>query len=102
MVLEGAGGSCRPGRAHSRDQRPRLSTGGSGELAARRDRLLRLRIEPNGRPSRCDVMRGFGNPSIDQWTCALVMQRGQFRPALDARGLPVSAWFGYKQVDIGR
>src|SRR4249919_414049 len=64
--------------------------------------FLRLRIEANGRPSRCDVMRGFGSPSIDQWTCALVMQRGQFRPALDARGVPVSAWFGYKQVDIGR
>ena len=47
-------------------------------------------------------MRGFGSPSIDQWTCALIMQRGQFRPALDARGAPVSAWFGYKQVDIGR
>jgi protein TonB len=64
--------------------------------------FLRLRIEPNGRPSRCDVMRGFGNPAIDQWTCALIMQRGMFRPALDARGVPVSAWFGYKQVDIGR
>ena len=63
---------------------------------------LRLRIEPNGRPSRCDVMRGFGSPSIDQWTCALIMQRGLFRPALDDRGVPVSAWFGYKQVDIGR
>jgi protein TonB len=63
---------------------------------------LRLRIEANGRPSRCDVMRSFGSPSIDQWTCSLVMQRGQFRPALDARGVPVAAWFGYKQVDIGR
>jgi protein TonB len=64
--------------------------------------FLRLRIEPNGRPSRCDVMRGFGNSVADQWTCALVMQRAVFRPALDARGAPVSAWFGYKQVDIGR
>ena len=64
--------------------------------------FLRLRIEPNGRPSRCDVMRGFGSHSADQWTCALIMQRGLFRPALDARGVPVSAWFGYKQVDIGR
>ena len=64
--------------------------------------FLRLRIEPNGRPSRCDVMRSFGNPSIDQWTCSLVMQRGTFRPALDARGVPVAAWFGYKQVDISR
>jgi protein TonB len=63
---------------------------------------LRLRIEPNGRPSRCDVMRSFGSPSIDQWTCSLVMERGLFRPALDARGAPVAAWFGYKQVDIGR
>lgn len=63
---------------------------------------LRLRIEPDGRPSRCDVMRSFGNALVDQWTCSLVMQRGQFRPALDARGAPVAAWFGYKQVDVGR
>ena len=63
---------------------------------------LRLRIEPSGRPSKCDVMRSFGSPSIDQWTCSLVMQRGVFRPALDARGVPVAAWFGYKQVDISR
>jgi protein TonB len=64
--------------------------------------FLRLRIEANGRPSRCDVMRSFGNPSSDQWTCSLMMQRGLFRPALDARGGPIAAWFGYKQVDIGR
>jgi protein TonB len=63
---------------------------------------LRLRIEANGRPSRCDVMRSFGDSAIDQWTCSLIMERGQFRPALDARGAPVAAWFGYKQVDIGR
>jgi hypothetical protein len=30
------------------------------------------------------------------------MQRGVFRPALDARGVPVAAWLGYKQVDVGR
>ncbi len=64
--------------------------------------FLRLRIEPNGRPSRCDVMRSFGDSLADQWTCSLVMERAAFRPALDARGVPVSAWFGYKQVDIGR
>jgi protein TonB len=61
--------------------------------------FLRLRIEPDGRPSRCDVMRGFGNPAADQWTCSLIMQRGVFRPARDAAGRPVSAWFGYKQAD---
>jgi protein TonB len=64
--------------------------------------FLRLRVEANGRPSRCDVMRGFGNPAAEQWTCSLIMQRGQFRPALDLRGIPVPAWFGYKQVDAGR
>jgi protein TonB len=64
--------------------------------------FLRLRVEPDGHPSRCDVMRSFGNPLVDQWTCSLVMERGQFRPAFDARGVPVAAWFGYKQVDVGR
>lgn len=64
--------------------------------------FVRLRIEPNGRPSRCDVMRGFGNPEADQWTCSLIMQRGQFRPALDSAGRPVSAWFGYRQADVSR
>ena len=51
---------------------------------------LRLRIEATGRPSRCDVMRSFGDSTIDQWTCSLIMERGQFRPALDARGAPVA------------
>lgn len=64
--------------------------------------FLRLRIEANGRPSSCDVMRGFGSPEADQWTCSLVMQRGQFRPAVDARGNPVAAWFGYRQSDVAR
>ena len=64
--------------------------------------FLRLRIEPNGRPSQCDVMRGFGNQAADQWTCRLIMDRGVFRPARNARGEPVAAWFGYVQSDTGR
>ncbi|MEO5772937.1 MAG: energy transducer TonB [Sphingomicrobium sp.] len=61
--------------------------------------FLRLRIEPNGRPSQCDVMRSYGDPGADQWTCSLMMQRGVFRPARDSRGNPVSAWFGYVQAE---
>lgn len=57
-----------------------------------------LRIEVNGRPSSCRVGRSFGNPLADQWACSLIMQRGQFRPALNARGQPVAAWFGYSQA----
>jgi protein TonB len=64
--------------------------------------FIRLRIEPSGRPSRCDVMRSFGDATADQWTCALLMRGAVFRPALDARGMPVASWVGYKQVDISR
>jgi protein TonB len=64
--------------------------------------FLRLRIQPNGRPSQCDVMRGFGNKAADQWACSLIMERGQFRPARDANGTPIAAWYGYIQRDTGR
>jgi len=64
--------------------------------------FLRLRIQPNGRPSQCDVMRSFGNSAADQWTCSLMMQRGVFRPARDASGNPIAAWYGYIQRDTGR
>jgi periplasmic protein TonB len=64
--------------------------------------FIRLRIESNGRPSRCDVMRSFGDAMVDQWTCALLMRDAVFRPASDARGVPVASWVGYKQVDISR
>lgn len=64
--------------------------------------FVRLRIEANGRPSQCDVMRGYGDRLADQWTCSLLMERGQFRPARDARGQPVADWLGYVQRDLGR
>lgn len=64
--------------------------------------FLRLRIQPDGRPSQCDVMQSFGDRLTDQWTCSLVMQRGVFRPATDDHGRPVAAWFGYVQSDTGR
>lgn len=64
--------------------------------------FVRVRVEANGRPSKCDVMRSFGDSRIDQWTCSLVMSRAAFRAATDARGQPVSAWFGYVQSDQSR
>ena len=64
--------------------------------------FVRLRIQPDGRPSQCDVMRGVGDQAIDQWTCSLIMQRGQFRPARDANGNPIAAWYGYVQRDSSR
>ena len=64
--------------------------------------FLRLRVEPSGRASQCDVMRGFGDPVADEWTCRLIVERGQFRPARNANGEPVSAWFGYIQAETRR
>jgi protein TonB len=64
--------------------------------------FVRLRIEPNGRPSQCDVMRSYGDRLADQWTCSLIMERGVFRPATNDRGQPIAAWYGYVQRETGR
>lgn len=64
--------------------------------------FVRVRVQPDGRVSQCDVMRSFGDKAVDQWTCSLVTSRGQFRPATDASGKPIAAWFGYVQSDVGR
>lgn len=60
--------------------------------------FTRLRIEADGRVSQCDVMRSFGDPLADQWTCALIRQRAAFRPATDRAGRPIASWFGYVQA----
>ena len=64
--------------------------------------FVRVRVQPDGRVSQCDVMRSFGDKAVDQWTCSLVTSRAQFRPATDANGRPIAAWFGYVQSDVGR
>ena len=64
--------------------------------------FVRLRIQPNGRASQCDVMRSYGDPVADQWTCRLIMERGVFRPAVNARGEPIAAWYGYIQQETRR
>src|SRR3990170_7448471 len=64
--------------------------------------FVRLRVEPDGRISQCDIMRSFGDRSADEWTCPLLMRRAQLRPATDDNGRPIAAWFGYVQSDIGR
>lgn len=64
--------------------------------------FVRLRVEPDGRISQCDIMRSFGDRSADEWTCPLIMRRAQLRPATDDNGRPIAAWFGYVQSDVGR
>lgn len=62
--------------------------------------FVRLRVEADGRISKCDIMRSFGDSAADQWTCPLMMRRAQLRPATDENGRPVAAWLGYVQRDF--
>lgn len=61
------------------------------EALSRRERgdvLFRLTISPDGKTERCDVVSS-GSPRLDAATCAALMQRSHFRPALDDAGRPV-------------
>jgi protein TonB len=64
--------------------------------------FVAVRVLPNGRATECKINRSIGVPAIDQWTCRLVEQRAVFRPATDASGRPVAAWFGYVQQEARR
>jgi len=64
--------------------------------------FIAIRVLPNGRATDCKINRSIGIPAIDQWTCKLVEERGVFRPATDASGRPVAAWYGYIQREVGR
>jgi len=63
--------------------------------------FIAVRVLPNGRATDCKINRSVGIPAIDQWTCKLVEERGVFRPATDANGRPVAAWYGYIQREVG-
>lgn len=63
--------------------------------------FVRIRVQPDGRVSQCDVMRSFGDKVADDWTCRLVMSKARFSPARDGTGKPIAAWYGYIQGDTG-
>lgn len=64
--------------------------------------FIAVRVLPNGRATDCKINRSIGIAAIDQWTCKLVEERATFRPATDANGRPVAAWFGYVQQESRR
>lgn len=64
--------------------------------------FVRVLIQPNGRAAECEVMRSFGDPEADRATCSLIKEQGKFRPAVNERGEPVAAWYGYVQMTTGR
>jgi protein TonB len=59
--------------------------------------FLRLRVDPQGYVSECNVLRGTGIAAIDSVMCNIVHDRLRFRPAVNRSGQPVAGWFGYAQ-----
>ena len=59
--------------------------------------FLRIRVNPQGYVSECNVLRGTGNPQIDATMCNIAHDRLRFRPAVNRSGQAVAGWFGYAQ-----
>lgn len=57
---------------------------------------LTVKVNPDGRPSNCRIVKSSGNGIADSLMCELTLQYVRFRPALDADGRPVAqdiSWF---------
>ncbi len=50
---------------------------------------FQLEITPDGRVSHCIITGSSGHPDLDSTTCALMVRRGRFDPALDGQRQPV-------------
>jgi len=61
-----------------------LQKGESGLVA------FETQVDPAGKPTGCRTIASSGSAILDATTCRLVMERGSFRPATDAKGLPVA------------
>lgn len=61
---------------------------GAGRLPAGRA-MVSLRVEANGVPSGCRIVRSSGDSIVDRGLCPLIEARLRFRPALDDQGRPI-------------
>ncbi len=50
-------------------------------------------VDPGGAPVKCTVRTGTGSPSLDDGTCAIVMQKGRFIAGRDAAGQAIAGQF---------
>ena len=51
--------------------------------------MVSLRVEPDGLPTDCRIVRSSGDPGVDAGLCPLVIARLRFLPALDDQGRPI-------------
>lgn len=54
---------------------------------------FRLKVDPQGRPTACELTSSSGSPELDSTTCSLMMRRGRFVPALDVKGRPTAGTY---------
>ncbi|MDJ0642932.1 MAG: energy transducer TonB [Erythrobacter sp.] len=60
----------------------------------------RLAVNADGKPTSCEVLQSSGHMSLDEASCAIVMERGQFNPARDEDGEATDGT--YEDVHIWR
>lgn len=57
---------------------------------------LTVKVNTDGRPSNCRIVRSSGNSAADSLMCELTLRYVRFRPARDPQGRPVAqdiSWF---------
>lgn len=57
-----------------------------------------LMIGADGTASNCHVLNSSGWPALDSQTCQLLLQRPQYRPAVDKTGQPMAAPYRFEFV----
>jgi hypothetical protein len=54
---------------------------------------FRLSVSSQGVPTACEVQSSYNDKKFDEVTCAALMRRARFSPALDAKGQPVPSFY---------
>jgi len=54
---------------------------------------FRLAVGAEGAPTACEVQSSYNDKKFDEVTCAILMRRARFSPALDATGVPVPSYY---------
>ena len=54
-----------------------------------------VKVNTDGRPSNCRIVRSSGNPAADSLMCQLTERYVRFRPARDPQGRPVAQDIGW-------
>ena len=61
----------------------------AGDRMPRGSAMVSLRVQPDGTPTDCRIVRSSGDAGVDAGLCPLIIARLRFRPALDDQGRPI-------------